>query len=147
MSTPPRPDYGITRIDQPDKKNHGFYVRITHEGTRFQKYFPDKSCGGKVKAHKAATEYRNQILATLPQSKRESAAKKKRPIKKSGITGVTHVISKSNNGKDYDYWQAAWMDEANRRKTAKFSITRYGEDKALNLAKKARKEGVSGKRK
>jgi AP2 domain len=146
MSTPPRPDYGITRIDQPDKKNHGYYVRITHQGIRYQKYFPDKSSGGKVQALKAAKNYRDGIVATLPESKQEAASKKRRPIKKSGITGVTHVVSKSVNGKDYDYWQAAWVDEANRRKTAKFSISRYGEDTALNLAKKARKEGVTGKR-
>jgi hypothetical protein len=145
MSTP-RPTYGITRIDQPDKKNHGFYVRITHEGERYQKYFPDKSNGGKTKALNAAKAYRDGILAKLPRSKQEAASRKKRRIKKSGVTGVTHVVSKSVKGKNYDYWQAAWVDTTNKRKTAKFSISRYGEDKALTLAKKARKEGINGKR-
>ena len=117
--TEPRPNYGITRIDQPEKKNHGFYVRITHRGKGFQKYFPDKSLGGKPR--------------------------KKRRIKQSGVVGVTHVVSKSSKGTVYEYWQAAWTDGDGRRRTAKFSISRYGDEKAADLAKKARRSGVRGK--
>lgn len=145
MNTP-RANYGITRIDQTEKKNHGFYVRITHKGQTFQKYFPDKSNGGRASALEAARDYRDSILAKLPEAKQAAAARKKRKIKKSGVTGVTHVVSKSVKGKSYDYWQAAWMDKTNRRKTAKFSISRYGDEKALSLAKRARKEGVKGLR-
>lgn len=141
MSTT-RPTYGITRIDQPAKKNHGFYVRITHRGQNFQKYFPDKACGGKNKALAAAKTYRDQILSELPKSKQEAAARERRKIKKSGVTGVTHVVSKSDKGKTYDYWQAAWTDKSNRRRTAKFSISRYGDNEALELAKKARTKGL-----
>ena len=144
--TTPRPNYGITRIDQPDKKNHGYYVRITHKGKSHQKYFPDKANGGKTKALKAAKDYRDEILSRMPKYKQEAASRKRRPIKKSGITGVTHVVSKSVKGKSYDYWQAAWIDKTNKRKTAKFSISRYGDDKALALAKKARKDGMAGRR-
>ncbi|MDP4639006.1 MAG: AP2 domain-containing protein, partial [Verrucomicrobiales bacterium] len=64
----------------------------------------------------------------------------------SGVVGVTHVVSKSPKGTVYEYWQAAWVDADDKRKTAKFSITRYGSEKALDLAKKARKAGVKGKR-
>ncbi|MEM9018282.1 MAG: hypothetical protein AAGC68_14810 [Verrucomicrobiota bacterium] len=142
----PRPNYGITRIDQPEKKNHGFYVRITHRGKSFQKYFPDKSSGGKTKALKAAKDYRDGLLKKMPKYKQEAAAKKKRRIKQSGVTGVTHVISKSPKDKTYEYWQAAWINGDGKRKTAKFSISRYGNEKALDLAKKARRAGLRGKR-
>ena len=145
MSTP-RPNYGITRIDQPDKKNHGYYVRITHKGKSHQKYFPDKASGGKNKAMAAAKAYRDDILAKMPKYKQDAASRKKRRIKKSGITGVTHVVSKSSKGKNYDYWQAAWIDKSNKRKTAKFSITRYGDKEALTRAKQARQEGLNGRR-
>ena len=145
MSTP-RPTYGITRIDQPEKKNHGFYVRITHKGKSYQKYFLDKACGGRSRALKAAKVYRDKILSELPKSKRDAAARKRRQIKKSGVTGVTYVVSKSIKGKAYDYWQAAWVDKTNRCRTAKFSISRYGEEEALELAKKARQDGVNGRR-
>ena len=56
------------------------------------------------------------------------------------------MVSKSPKGKTYEYWQAAWVDGKNKRKTAKFSISRYGNDKALNMAKRARREGLKGKR-
>lgn len=141
----PRPNYGITRIDQPEKKNHGFYVRITHRGKGFQKYFPDKSLGGKPKALKAAKAYRDALLEKMPRYKQESASKKKRKIKQSGIVGITHVVSKSPKGTVYEYWQAAWVDGDGSRRTAKFSIARYGDDKAMDLAKKARRDGLRGK--
>lgn len=138
----PRPNYGITRIDQPEKKNHGYYVRITHRGKSHQKYFPDKASGGKTKALKTAKAHRDQLLSKMPKYKQEAAAKKKRRIKQSGMTGVTHVVSKSTKGKTYEYWQAAWLDGDSKRKTAKFSISRYGNDKALDMAKKARRKGL-----
>jgi len=140
--TQPRPNYGITRIDQPEKKNHGYYVRITHRGSAHQKYFPDKASGGKTKALKAARAHRDKLLGKMPKYKQEAAGKKKRRIKKSGVTGVTHVVSNSPKGKIYEYWQAAWVDKDGKRKTAKFSVGRYGDKKALDMAKKARKDGT-----
>ena len=138
----PRANYGITRIDQPEKKNHGFYVRITHRGKTHQKYFPDKSSGGKNKALKLAKGYRDELLAKMPKYKQEMAARKKRKALKSGVTGVTHVVSKVGEDKQYQYWQAAWADENNKRRTAKFSISRYGKEKALEMAIKARNKAV-----
>ena len=138
----PRANYGITRIDQPEKKNHGFYVRITHRGNTHQKYFPDKSSGGKSKALKLAKEYLDKLLAKMPKYKQEMAARKKRKALKSGVTGVTHVVSKVGDDKQYQYWQAAWADENGKRRTAKFSISRYGKEKALELAIKARNKAL-----
>jgi hypothetical protein len=131
------PNYGISRIDQAEKKNHGFYVRITHRGKTTQKFFPDKSHGGKAKALRSAKDFRDRAFSKLPKSRREAAANRRNKIKQSGVTGVTHVVSKSAAGKVYEYWQAAWT-ERGKRKTAKFSITRYGDSKALELAKRAK---------
>ena len=138
----PRANYGITRIDQPEKKNHGFYVRITHRGKTHQKYFPDKSSGGKTKALKLAKEFRDGLLKKMPKYKQEAAARKKRKALKSGVVGVTHVVSKVGENKEYQYWQAAWADENGKRRTAKFSISRYGKEKALDMAVKARAKAV-----
>jgi uncharacterized protein YxeA len=133
-----RSTYGISRIDQPQKKNHGFYVRITHKGKTTQKYFPDKASGSKAKALKLAKEFRDAVVAKLPKAKREAATLPRRKVKKSGLVGVTHVVSKSPAGTVYEYWQAAW-DDAGKRKTAKYSITKHGDKKALDMAKKAKK--------
>jgi uncharacterized protein YxeA len=134
-----RSSYGISRIDQPEKKNHGYYVRITHKGKTTQKYFPDKASGGKTKALKLAKEFRDNLVAKLPKAKQEAATRKRRKVKQSGVVGVTHVISKSPAGKSYEYWQAAW-DENGKRRTTKFSVADHGNAKALELAIKARKK-------
>ena len=133
------PNFGISRIDQPEKKNHGYYVRITPRGNPNQKFVPDKSSGGKAKALKAAKEFRDKAFAKLPKARREAAANRRKRIKQSGVPGVTHVVSKSVAGTTYEYWQAAWTSRG-KRKTAKFSIARYGNNKALDLAKKARRK-------
>lgn len=133
-------EYGISRIDQPDKKNHGFYVRITHKGKLNQKYFPDKASGGKTKALNEAKKYRDSVVAKLPKAKKEAIANRRTKIKQSGVTGVTHVVAKAPGGKkSYEYWQAAWDDRGTRR-TAKFSVSRYGDKEALAMAKKAVKK-------
>ena len=138
-------NYAISRIDQPSKKNHGYYVRITHRGKSVAKYFPDKKSGGKTKALKLAREFRDALLKRMPKAKREAAARKRRKIPQSGTIGVTHVVSKAAGGKSYAYWQAAWQDSRGKRRTAKFSISRYGSKKALTMAKKARRDALSGK--
>jgi hypothetical protein len=134
-------NYGISRIDQPDKKNHGFYVRITHDGKTNQKYFPDKASGSKKKALALAKAHRDEIVAKLPKDKRDSIAQRRTKIKQSGVTGVTHVVAKASGGKkSYEYWQAAWTESDGKRGTTKFSVSRYGDTEALEMAKKAVKK-------
>jgi hypothetical protein len=145
VSTAKNNNYAISRIDQPSKKNHGYYVRITHRSKGIAKYFPDKKSGGKTKALKLAREYRDAQLKKMPRYKQEAAARKRRTIPQSGSTGVTHVVSKAAVGKSYEYWQAAWQDSKGKRCTAKFSISRYGTKKALTMAKAARRDATSGK--
>jgi hypothetical protein len=66
-----RPNYGVSRIDQPEKANHGWYIRITKNGHTEQKFFADKSYGGKAPALEHAREFRDllkeQILG-IPRS-------------------------------------------------------------------------------
>jgi hypothetical protein len=73
--------YGISRIDQPEKKNHGWYVRITFKGVITQKFFSDRTYVSKPKALKAAQAHRDTLVAQLPVARQESAAKK-RSVKK-----------------------------------------------------------------
>jgi hypothetical protein len=49
MNNPSRTQ-GICRIDQPDKHNHGFFVRLQRNGKIHSALFTDKKHGGK--AHK-----------------------------------------------------------------------------------------------
>ena len=141
----PRPNYGISRIEQEEKKNFGWNVRVTFKGKTTHKYFPDKSCGGKNKALKLAREYRDGVVMKLPKAKQESVSRAQRKVRQSGVTGVTHVVSTAVGGKSYEYWQAAWDASDGARRTAKFSISRYGNKEALELAIQARKDALKGK--
>lgn len=48
---------GISRIDQPDKKNHGWFARVTFKGERRSKWFADRQYGGVPRALDAAREW------------------------------------------------------------------------------------------
>ena len=74
--------YGVSRIDQPEKKNHGWYVRITLKGATQQKFFADKTHSGKNKALKAAQAHRDYLVTQLPPERQESAARKRATAKK-----------------------------------------------------------------
>lgn len=130
---------GISRIDQLEKHNHGYYVRLTRNGKTQSKFFADKGAGGKRAAQRAAKEYEAELLE-------QAASLKKRPPKPSvrntsGKVGVSRT-SYASGPESSEYWQAAWIDHEGRRRSAKYSIKKYGEDKALRLAVKARKEGL-----
>lgn len=129
----------ISRIDQPHKHNHGYFVRVTCNGKTQSKFFPDKSSGGKRVALRAAKECNTELLAW-------AQAQKKKPRKptarnSSGIVGVNRATNK--NGEEY--WQASWVNGSGIRKNAKFSVKKYGEEKAKRLAKKARKDGENAR--
>ena len=56
--------YGISRIDQPSTRTHGWFVRVGYHvrrdgsyGARHTRFFGDVSHGGKRRALKAAEKY------------------------------------------------------------------------------------------
>ena len=59
---------GISRIDQPSTRTHGWFVRAGFHrrrdgsyGPRHQKFFGDATYGGKRKALQAARDYVNLV--------------------------------------------------------------------------------------
>ncbi|HYP26332.1 MAG TPA: AP2 domain-containing protein [Blastocatellia bacterium] len=134
---------GISRIDQPEKHNHGYYVRLSREGRTESKFFADRSNGGKRAALRAARQYEAELVRRA-----ESRGGKKREIKSvrntSGKVGVSRSTSRSGD-RVYEYWQASWNDSEGKRRSAKFSINKYGEEKARRLAVRARRDGLLAK--
>ena len=105
-----RPNYGISRIDQPEKRNHGWFVRITLKGEVISKFFADKSHDGKSTALAAARRHRDALVKKLPKDRLDSLSRRRRHVKKSGFKGVTHVVTQDAAGHKYEYWQAAWRE-------------------------------------
>jgi len=125
---------GISRIEQPEKKHFGYYVRLNWRGTQYAKFFADKKYGGQQKALKAAEAHFDELDEKMPL---DSQVGRMSVRNRSGIVGVSRTKSASR-GHQYEYWQARW-GSGNDRKSAKFSIHKYGEEEAKNLAITARK--------
>lgn len=65
------PNKGVSRIDQKDKRTHGWFVRIMRKGEVHNAFFADKTCGGKGKALEAARkEYRRMARALGPVTRK-----------------------------------------------------------------------------
>jgi hypothetical protein len=133
---------GISRIDQPEKYNHGYYVRVRRNGKTEAKFFADKGHGGKRAALRAAKEYETELISRAESKIKKKEAKSERNT--SGKVGVSRTESGSR-GYMYSYWQAAWVGPDGKRKSVKFSINKYGEEKAKRMALKARREALQTK--
>jgi len=133
---------GICRIDQPEKRNHGWFIRITRKGKCYSAFCSDRKCGGKSNGLiKAKAIYTKMAKAHPPMSRREFAQVVRRP-NKTGIPGVTKLI-KLVQGKKYSFWLATWSPKPGVVAKKAFSVGRYGDVKAKKLAIQARKAGLA----
>lgn len=132
--------FAITRLDSAETATFGWQVRLQRRGVKYGKYFGDRGYGGSAQALAAAREWRDQVLANLPNedtprictvSSRNS----------SGVVGVSKVRVMTANG-FYQFWQATWSPPDGKRRCVRFSIKRYGNKGAFQLAVEARHEGT-----
>lgn len=74
-----RPSKGISRIDQPSRRTHGFFVRLDYRKTpegyrpRLVAFFGDASHGGKRAAWKAAEEWANRMRPAAKRGAKRGA--------------------------------------------------------------------------
>lgn len=135
--------YAIARIDLPGVGTHGWQVRLQRQGKRYARFFGDGVWGGAARAYEAAREWRDELLRQLKTVERIRTCRTSNR-NQSGVVGVSKVTV-ATNGATYEFWQATWSPEPGRRRTVKFSISRYGERQAFRLAVAAREEGISGR--
>lgn len=135
--------------------NTGWIVRFMRHGQTHQKYFADQIHGGPDNALKAANAYRHQwqqefaatALLDPPARRKKEERLALRPAKSlarqpgpSGVFGVTRVVSRTPQGREFSYWEAerpSGLDIGPRR--YRFAIKRYGEAEAMALAIEARR--------
>jgi hypothetical protein len=135
---------GISRIDQPEKRNHGFFVRLQREGKIYSAFFTDLKYGGKAAALAAAQRFHHQSVAIFgPPARfnRQWWAEVVRRKGRSGIHGVLRVINRQSKPWR-KYWQASWSHAPYIVRRKMFSIRKFGEERAKQLAIRARREGV-----
>lgn len=137
----PLPHYAIARIELPDACTYGWQVRLQRRGIKYAKFFSDSRYYSTQQALTAAQEWRDILIERLESEERTRICQRS-TRNSSGIVGVSKVSITAANGVKYDFWQATWSPESGKRQSVKFSIKRYGDTNAFELAVKARIEAV-----
>jgi hypothetical protein len=135
---------GISRIDQAERKTHGWYVRVSFNGARRVRFFSDSSHGGKEQALERAVLYRNEAEKELGKPRTNRLVIARNPRNRSGITGVqrkTKVVrTKTGERVSRNVYEVTWNPEPGRLKRTWVSIDEYGEEAAFRKACAIRRE-------
>lgn len=134
----------VSRIDQPEKHTHGWYVRVRFNGNEVSKFFPDKQFGGKTKSLQSAIDFRDDTERKLgkPRTDRFVVGHNARGRKE--MTGVRLVVKKTRNAsgelRESPVYEVTWSPEPNVLRRTSVSIRKYGKREALRLAREIREE-------
>lgn len=120
----------------------GWRVTIRRRGYVVDRRLNAKQFGGMDAAMRAAIAFRDEVnIECVPLSKREVCA----TVRTTNASGVPGVIRTRDRGQDY--WKARLLTCEGTNRTRQFSIKKYGEHAAFDLAVQARSrflEVVSG---
>ncbi len=136
MASPGKHPY-IRRVDRPDRSVAGWVVHVSHEGCRFTRYFSDKQFHGRRRAYTAA---RQLALALGDRSEFLALVRRLKPRQnsRSGMPGVGYYEGGPGRG---PFWLAHWEEDGHKVQK-KFSVSVHGEERARELAFKARQRAV-----
>ena len=138
--------YGITRVDDDKYRKHSWRVSLSRHGKTLVKNFSDKKCGGKDSALLKAMLHRDGLVKKNPPLSRKEYCDLKRRNNKTGITGV-YTYAKSyplSDGtiRENWYWEANWPITEGESASQSFSVKRYGNELAKQMAIRARNKGL-----
>jgi len=135
MAKKSKKNKGISRIDS--GSTHGWFVRGYRNGETYSKLFSDKKCGGKGKALESARSYRNGLhkkLAAIPRKPRGRRIVYKDSRNTTGVLGVCRTAKSGPDGKVNERYSVSWRPEPGVQKCTSFSINKYGEKRAFQMA-------------
>lgn len=135
---------GISRIDCPERKTVGWYVRVRLKNVTKSKFISDKAHGGREAALERAVECRNQLEKELGKPRTDWVVVGENPRNKSGIVGVRRAVKKytGKDGKVYlnEVYEVSWNAGREKRGRTSVSITKHGEAGAFRRACAIRRE-------
>lgn len=124
----------------------GWEVRISRRGKKVAKFYSDSLHGGKRKALQEARAFRDKMEDKYPPYTRVEIMAQPTVRNSSGIPGVRrreNVVTKNGWAYTYATWEASWTPEKGGRRTKRqFSVLKFGEDKAYELAVRARSKAL-----
>lgn len=134
----------VYRAIYPNESVDGYMAKVIRKNGSLQRFFQLRSFNGDhEKCMAAANAAVKAFLQNHPKLTRVQVAEIPRPKKDAdlpmGVRRVTNVVK----GKPYDFFEAEWSPRPNEQKKKRFSVNLYGEDEALDLAIKARTNGLA----
>ena len=129
---------GVSRIDCPENKTVGWYVRVRLGNVTKSKFISDQKHGGKEQALQEAVACRNQLEKELGKPRTDWVIVVKNPRNRTGIVGVRRTVKKyrGKEGKVFlnEVYEVTWNAGREKRGRTSVSITKYGEMRAFRRA-------------
>jgi hypothetical protein len=131
---------GLYREDRGSEGSR-FRILINHDKKIIQEYFYFGSTCSEPKARKYAIARWRELREIYPVITRRRFREIPRRPTDSGITGVTRIIHKVK-GHEYLFWKAVWTTIRGAKRSKMFSVNKYGEKEAKELAVRARQDAL-----
>jgi hypothetical protein len=142
-----KPSRGISRIDNEVSHTHAWVVMIQRRGVVYRKHFSDRRHGGRTRSFAAAQRYRDDIVAKHPPMSLREYSNILKKNNRSGVVGVGRYCAFETRALPEDkrrwFWVAAWSVPGGKRIRVKFSVDKYGEERAFQMALKARRAAIA----
>lgn len=136
----------IRRMDDPSRSTHAWLVQVQRHKHAAIKMFSDNVWGGKRKALAAARQWRDEH--TQPRGEYQHELWRRNILRRnnsSGLVGIARYERKplpSGKPSHGAFWLAFWVDEHGISRKRKFSVRRWGEHRAKQMAIEVREQGV-----
>ena len=137
----PTPPKGIVRLKY-ESTSEAWNARYRRDGVNFSQLFSDSKYGSADSALAAAIEWRKNAEILFPPMNRREVSERKKRNNKSGTTGVYRSVQSYYKGKPLYYWFATWSPRLGKKAMKSFSVQKYGEEKAKELAIQARRQAL-----
>ena len=129
---------GISRIDCPERKTVGWYVRVRLGNVTKSKFISDSKHGGREAGLERAVECRGELEAELGKPRTDWVVVGNNPRNRSGVVGVRRAVKKytGKDGRVYlnEVYEVSWNAGRELRGRTSVSIRKYGELRAFRMA-------------
>lgn len=122
----------IARIDQDEKRTHGWYVRVRFCGRTYSKFFSDRKCGGRYSSLLSALAWRDKTEVELGKLRTDKHIVTV-SNSKTGVVGVRLNEKMSR-------YEVSWVTANGRQGKTSVSIAKHGNEKAFAMACQVRKK-------
>jgi hypothetical protein len=145
--TSPASQNPMRYIQRIDNAHHTWKVALRRKNKMMHKYFTDEVYGGTAQALIAAIAWRDETEAKHATASYAIWRRERMPpTNTTGIVGVYRGMNEKKRAgriSKFYYWQGHWTGVDGKRNCRTFSINKYGEEAAKELAIRARREGLA----